>query len=297
MVVLDCKTSAAGKILKFKARAVLVGSKSKHRYSELEKYSPVLSIDAMNLLIAHGVQKDMEFTVADVTQAFTNSPVEGSGILPDDVYVRAGDYPGYELKDPNHDCYILHFLSYGHCLASSAWYNLINQHLEDLGGTVSEVDPCLFKFEGWQEEVYMGLFVDDCTFVHKKDSRLLSIILKKLMSLIVFGKVMSTDMPNVSKVINEVSQSEDDKGRHASLSVTALDQVLGVEFHKLEHSVRLTQSVKIANIYKDYEYIFASDAQFADMKIDVLLINAEYENFFAKTTKLSFLDRFRHLCP
>jgi len=133
MLLLTCKTDSNNIVVRLKSRLVLVGSQSKRSYSDLERYAPVMSSSLFNAMLVYGIQNKLQFTSADVMQAFTNSLVsENATITEDDTYVKLPKQglPGIVLQ-PGQNCYKLNKLSYGHSLASIAWFETLLKYISE----------------------------------------------------------------------------------------------------------------------------------------------------------------------
>ena len=71
------KYNAEGKIIKYKARLVVLGNEQESGIDYFENYAPVVNIESLRVLLAFIVKYDMKFKVADVVTAFLNGSLEG----------------------------------------------------------------------------------------------------------------------------------------------------------------------------------------------------------------------------
>jgi hypothetical protein len=151
--VYKLKKDSSGKVLRFKARLVILGCIMKRmKKFNLETFAPVLMRSSMRLIIAIAVQRSMALHSMDVDTAFLNAEIDR-----DDIFMSQA--PGY-ISDSTKVCRLEKSI-YGLVQAPRLWNLELSRELKKIGFNASIADPCLFWKWNGANVIIVGVYVDD----------------------------------------------------------------------------------------------------------------------------------------
>jgi hypothetical protein len=149
--VFKVKYDSNGKVERYKARLVAKGFSQREGIDYNEVFAPVSKHTTLRMLLAMVAAEDLELLQVDVTTAFLH------GKLDEEIYI---DQPkGLELPG-GYVCRLKKAI-YGLKQAPRAWREHLQQNLEKLGFTVSELDPALFILRKDGKLMFLLTHVDD----------------------------------------------------------------------------------------------------------------------------------------
>lgn len=147
--VLVRKRNLEGEIIRYKARLVARGFLQKNLTSK-QIYSPVVSLQALRLLLSMAATKNWEIQQIDIDTAFLNAN------LLEPTYVTL---PGRK------DVYLLRKALYGLRQAPLAWYNTLADGLGKMDIKPLMTDPGIFKGFANGQLVWLAVHVDDILII------------------------------------------------------------------------------------------------------------------------------------
>lgn len=139
--------------VRFRARLVAKGFTQKAGIDYNQTFSPVLRYSTLKLLFALTVKYDLEMTHLDVTTAFLN------GHLNETVYMHLPT--NFPCQDRINKVLKLNKAIYGLKQSARAWYERVDDCLQNIGYKRSMYEPCLFVKQNDKVRTYIALFVDD----------------------------------------------------------------------------------------------------------------------------------------
>ena len=150
--VYKLKTDSSGQVFKWKSRLVVCGNCQFKPYNEDSNYAPVVRRETMRILFDVAVQRDLDISQADVSNAFVQSHIDR-----DDIYI--GGIPGFENRDGYG--FRLKRSLYGLRQAPRLRNHRITSFLQSIGYCQSTSDACLFYRGDLENRSYIALYVDD----------------------------------------------------------------------------------------------------------------------------------------
>lgn len=153
-----------------KARLVARGFEQKEGIDYSETFSPVARHESIRLLLSHAASEKMDLVPFDVKTAFLH------GELDKELYMKQPE--GFD--DGTERVLRLKKSLYGLKQAPKKWNEKISEHLEELGLTNTDDDPCVYYNQ--DRSLMMTLFVDDGLVIGRKREaifRLLEMINKR----------------------------------------------------------------------------------------------------------------------
>jgi hypothetical protein len=155
--VIDCKLifkkkkNSAGKVIRYKARAVAKGYCQRYGIDYNETFAPVLQGKSVKLMLALTARFDMECKQFDVITAFLNAKMK------EKVYVRLP----HGFREAGKIKRLVKAL-YGTKQAPHEWNGELHGTLVQLGWTRCKSEPCLYhKKSSTGKLMLLGVFVDD----------------------------------------------------------------------------------------------------------------------------------------
>lgn len=145
------KRGPTGKIDKFKARVVAVGSSQVYGLDYYETFSPVIKLASLRTLLALGNEERMQMRQLDVKTAYLH------GELEEEVYMEPP--PGCPNVASN--VCRLNKAIYGLKQAGRTWYRTLDRILKGQGYRRLESDNCVYVLERKASKVILGVYVDD----------------------------------------------------------------------------------------------------------------------------------------
>ena len=164
--VYKVKTHSYGSIECYKARLVARGFDQRFGSDYDETFCPVVRLESLRTLIALSTQRGWELHHVDVQTAFLN------GTLQEEVYMKQPI--GYERKGKEHLVCRLKKSIYGLKQSSRCWNSALDSHLQSMGFSQSQSDPCLYT-TGGEHASYIGVYVDDMILAGKNEAELKSV--------------------------------------------------------------------------------------------------------------------------
>ena len=160
--VFKIKERKDGSIERYKTRCTALGNLQKYGYDYLETFSPVVRYSTLRMLLAKAASEKLIMHHMDVDTAFLY------GVLPEEdpaVYVSVPDY--YPIPDnlKHLDKSLLvakvNKAIYGLKQSPRLWNQNIDNNMQKLHFTKSQLDPCLYIKHKNGETLYVAIFVDD----------------------------------------------------------------------------------------------------------------------------------------
>lgn len=133
--VFDMKRDAAGNVLRYKARFVVLGFTQKPGVDYDEVWAPTPSKATVRAVLAIASARDMELHCQDIKTAYLNA------LMDKDVYVEQPE--GFAVGSKKLVCHILRAV-YGCKQASRPWGSPFFATLTNAGAVRAAADPCLF---------------------------------------------------------------------------------------------------------------------------------------------------------
>ena len=139
------RVTKTGKILKWKARICIDGSKMKHGIHYEETYAPVVSWGATRFFLTLATINNWHTRQLDFVMAFTQADVER------ELYMelpKRFTMPGTNITYEDRDKYVLKVVKnlYGQKQAGKVWYDHLRERLTTLGFKQSKHDECVFYY-------------------------------------------------------------------------------------------------------------------------------------------------------
>jgi transposase InsO family protein len=154
--VFKLKRDHTGRVVRFKARLVVLGFAQAFGIDYFETFAPVAKFGSIRLLLALAAILNLELHQLDVDTAFLQAPVNET------IYMFQPE--GSEVRGPNGEemvC-LLKKSVYGLKQAPRNWNKDIDQYLRSLGFKPSAVDACIYiKWVNSKDCIILGLYVDD----------------------------------------------------------------------------------------------------------------------------------------
>ena len=147
-----------GKIERFKAQWVARGDMQKKGTDYMETFAPVAMLVSIRVLLTLVALLALELDQLDVVGAFLH------GGLDSEVYLKQP--VGFALIGDTRVCALRKSL-YGLCQAARAWYNVLNNTLQDLGFKRLVIDTAVWKMASLQ---FVVAHVDDMLCGGSRDS-------------------------------------------------------------------------------------------------------------------------------
>ena len=246
------------KIKKWKARLTVDGSRMKRGQHYDKVYAPVASWATIRLLMVLVSLHGWSTKQIDYVQAFPQAPVEK------DLYLKVP--AGFDIENGNKNDYALklHKNVYGQKQAGRVWYKYLSKKLtKELGFKQSKIDECLF-YRG--KTLYL-LYTDDSILA-------------------------GPDQQEINQIIKEIKE--------IGLDITEegkIEDFLGVNIRREDHSIHLTQPHLIDQILKDmnldHSKVHSKSTPAAASKI--LLSHPKTENFDGSFHYRSIIGKLNYL--
>ena len=152
----------------FRARLVVCGYSQIPGVDYQEHFAPVINdITWRILLIAMMIWK-LDAWLIDIETAFLHGEFEeGERAFMD---LPTGMNHVEENLDPNEDCIELMRTAYGTVQGARQWWKKLVSILTDIGFEGGDADPCLMQWMSPHGIVFIGLYVDDCLCIGKKEA-------------------------------------------------------------------------------------------------------------------------------
>ena len=167
--VYTIKYNRDGTISRFKSRFVVCGYSQRQGVDYDRAFSATLRASSFRTLLAIAAGKKMRLMQFDVSNAFTQANM-------DDVDVFVEPPKGFETyesiggKRVSKLLYLRRAL-YGTKQASRLWQLELRSFLESpkIGFECSKADPCLYRLSRGDEEIILGVYVDDIILAYRGD--------------------------------------------------------------------------------------------------------------------------------
>jgi len=140
-------------INKYKARLVVKGYAQIFGVGYSDTFAPVARLDIIRLLLAIAAQKGWKVFQLDVKSTFLN------GVLQEEIYMEW--QAGFVMQGEEDKVYLLQKALYGLKQAPRAWYNIIDDHLLNLGFVKSLSEATLYIKLKDNDVLIMSFYVDD----------------------------------------------------------------------------------------------------------------------------------------
>ena len=139
------------KVYKWKARLNLDSSRQIYGLDYDETYSPVVTWNAIRLLLTMVITQSWHTMQLNYVQAFSQAPVER------DLYMKIPK--GFEVEGANKDDYVLRVRKniYGQKQAGRVWNKYLVTKLKRIGFKQSKIDECVF----YKGRIMYILYTDD----------------------------------------------------------------------------------------------------------------------------------------
>ena len=154
-----------GSIECYKARLVARGFDQRFGSDYDETFCPVVHLESLRTLFALSTQRGLELHHVNVQTAFLN------GTLQEEVYMKQPI--GYEREGKEHLCRLKKSI-YGLKQSSRRWNLALDSHLQSMGFSQSQSDPCLYT-TGGEHTSYIGVYMDDMILAGKNEAKLKSV--------------------------------------------------------------------------------------------------------------------------
>ena len=151
-----------GTVDRFKARYVVCGYSQIQGYDYDRSFSATLRGTSFRTLLAVAAQYGLTLEHFDVTNAFTQAPI-------DDVDIFVSPPKGFETYDANGNVKPLKLIKalYGTKQASRLWQKKLREWLVENGFEQSVTEPCMFtKIDGQGRRIIVAVYVDDLIVAH-----------------------------------------------------------------------------------------------------------------------------------
>lgn len=151
--VLKIKYHADGSIWKFKARLVAQGFTQQEGIDYDETFAPVMSRNALMILLTLGAHYDYEIANVDVCTAYLNAPIDK------EIHMRIPEGSGLGNSDTH--CIRLKRALYGLKQSGHLWHKELSKALTQLEWKPTVAEPCLFYRTVNGEQQFLSCYVDD----------------------------------------------------------------------------------------------------------------------------------------
>jgi len=162
------KYNRDGTIERFKSRFVVCGYSQRQGVDYDRAFSATLRATSFRTLLAVASGKKLRLMQIDVSNAFTQANMDDA-----DVYVEPpkGPYAVWETINGKRVSMLLYLKRalYGTKQASRLWQSALREHLESQGFVASVADPCLYRKCVGDEEIILGVYVDDIIVAYRGD--------------------------------------------------------------------------------------------------------------------------------
>ena len=151
------KIDMDGNIQTYKARLVAKGFRQTYRVYYDEKFSPVIMLKSIRIILAIAAYYDYEIWQMDVKTAFLN------GNLEEDVYMTQPE--GFvDSKNAEKVCKLRKSI-YGLKQASRSWNHRFDETVKSFGFLKNEDEPCVYKKSSGSIITFLVLYVDDILLI------------------------------------------------------------------------------------------------------------------------------------
>jgi transposase InsO family protein len=152
--VFTTKKDGTGAVHTYKARLVARGFTQRYGLDYDETYAPVVSHDAVRLLLAVAAVKQLHVRHMDVRTAYLNAPLQ------EEIYMRQP--PGFIDRHSPDKVLRLKRSLYGLRQSARAWNIRATRELRKIGFRRGKKEPCMFtRQESGANTTYVVLYVDD----------------------------------------------------------------------------------------------------------------------------------------
>jgi hypothetical protein len=149
--------NADGSVDRYKARLCAKGYSQQQGIDYTETFAPVAKFSSIRSLLALAAHYDLEVHQMDVKTAFLN------GDLEEDIYMVQPE--GFIVKGKETWVCKLNKSLYGLKQASRAWYQKMDQALQNLEFIRLYADPCIYVLRTSELVIFLSLYVDDLLLV------------------------------------------------------------------------------------------------------------------------------------
>ena len=160
--VYTIKYNRDGTVERFKSRFVVCGYSQVEGRDFTHAFSATLRSTSFRCLLAVASGKKLKLEHFDVTNAFTQAPI-------DDVDLWVEPPKGWDKEKDQYGIKVLRLKKalYGTRQASRLWQETLTKFLVELGFYRSEHDPCIFYYKSEKHgELILGIYVDDIILAH-----------------------------------------------------------------------------------------------------------------------------------
>ena len=155
--VFKLKTDKDENVSVYKARLVTKCFKQIHGIDYEERFSPIIMIRSIRIILAIAAYYDYEIWQMDVKTAFLN------GYLEEDLYMTQPE--GFEdLNNVGKVCKLKKSI-YGLKQASMSWNFWFDEKIKEFNFIRCEEDPCVYKKFSGSKVVFLVLYVDDILLI------------------------------------------------------------------------------------------------------------------------------------
>ena len=153
------KLDKDGNIKKYKARLVAKGFTQKYGIDFVETFAPVAKFKSIRVLAALAAMLKLNAFQDDVPTAFLK------GNLKETIWMEQPK--GYEIGNPAENKCLLQKTLYGLKQSPREWNEVLSNYLMSNNFIQSKADPCIFIQQNKQENIFVGIYVDDIITIGK----------------------------------------------------------------------------------------------------------------------------------
>ena len=158
------KINANGDVECYKARLVAQGCTQRFGVDYEETFSPVVRFESIRMLMALGVQHNLQLHQMDVSTAFLN------GALAEEVYMKQPE--GFTEKGKEHLVCRLNRSIYGLKQSPRCWNQEIDSQLKKMKFMPTASDPCVYVQDEAGELFFVAIYVDDIILGGRSEDRM-----------------------------------------------------------------------------------------------------------------------------
>ena len=165
--VYTIKYNRDGTIERFKSRFVVCGYSQRQGVDYDRAFSATLRATSFRTLLAVAAGRKMRLMQFDVSNAFTQASMDDA-----DVFIEpAKGHETWEWIKGKKVSLLLYLKRalYGTKQASRLWQETLRKHLIEQGFSNSKADPCLYRLVDGDDEILIGIYVDDMLVAYRGD--------------------------------------------------------------------------------------------------------------------------------
>ena len=165
--VYTIKYNRDGTISRFKSRFVVCGYSQRQGVDYDRAFSATLRATSFRTLLSIAAGRKLRLMQLDVSNAFTQANMDDV-----DLFVEPPrGFETWEVVNGHRVSKLLHLKRalYGTKQASRLWQSTLRAFLISQGFTSSFADPCLFRKVDGEDEILLGIYVDDIICAYRGD--------------------------------------------------------------------------------------------------------------------------------